>query len=50
MLKDYCSLLNDSGRQTFMTLTYENWFEAIRIGMDEIDGGWIPYLIRRYIF
>lgn len=50
VLADYCSLLNDSGKPTFMPLTYEDLFEAMKkCGMDEIDGGWIPYLTRRYI-
>jgi hypothetical protein len=50
VLEDYYSLLNDSGRQTFMPLTYESLFEAMKkCEMDEMDEGWISYLIRRYI-
>ena len=51
VLADYCSLLNAGGKQTFMSLTYENLFKAMeKCGMDKIDGGWIPYLTRRYVF
>lgn len=50
VLAKYCSLLNDRGKGTFMPLTYEDLFEAMKAcGMDEIDGGWLPYLTRRYI-
>lgn len=51
VLADYCSLLNDSGKPTFMPLTYEDLFDEMKnCGMDEIDEGWIPYLTRRYTF
>ena len=51
VLDIYCSLLNDSGKKTFKSLTYENLFETMKkCGMDKIDGGWIPYLIHRYVF
>ena len=37
------------GKKTFLPLTYEALFDAMKEnGMDEIDKGWIPYLIRRY--
>ena len=51
VLKDYCSLLSYSGKQTFMTLTYEDLFDAMKKrGMDDIDGKWIEdYLEKRYI-
>ena len=50
VLADYCSLLNASGRETFMPLTYENLFKAMeKSGMNKIDGEWIPYLTRRYV-
>ena len=50
VLTDYCSLLNDSGKATFMPLTFEDLFKAMKnCGMSEIDEGWIPYLTRRYI-
>ena len=50
VLRDYSSLLNEKGKATFLPLTYETLFDAMKAcGMDEIDEGWIPYLIRRYI-
>lgn len=50
VLADYSALLNDSGKQTFMPLTFECLFEAMKkCEMNEIDERWIPYLIRRYI-
>lgn len=50
VLGDYSSLLNDTGKTTFMPLTFETLFDAMKAsGMDEIDKGWIPYLTRRYI-
>lgn len=50
VLKNYTSLLNNKGRDSFMPLTYEALFDAMKkCGMDEIDEGWIPYLTRRYI-
>lgn len=50
VLADYSSLLNDNGRKSFMPITYERLFEAMKkCGMDEIDDGWVPYLTNRYI-
>lgn len=50
VLADYAALLNEKGRGTFMPLTFEALFDAMKqCGMEEIDPGWIPYLTRRYI-
>ena len=50
VLEDYTALLSGKGRRTFMPLTFETLFEAMKnCGMDEIDGEWISYLTRRYI-
>ena len=50
VLSDYASLLNDQGKRTFMPMTFESLFAAMKeCGMDKIDEGWIPYLRRRYI-
>lgn len=50
VLNDYCNLLNEYEKLSFMPLTYEDLFESMRnCGMDEIDKGWIDYLTHRYI-
>ena len=50
VLSDYTSLLTEKGRDSFLPMTYETLFEAMKdCGMDEINKDWIPYLVRRYI-